>query len=166
MNRLSLLLFTMLLSLPMLAQRQFVVVDVDTQLPIAGVNVSSSTHERITTDSLGHFLVPDSCQSLVFSHTSYEPRIVNADEVGDTIFLISKLLMTQEVYVFGKAKHREDLRELNKRLRMERQEAQLAAANPAAGFNILPLISKVFPNLFKSKKEKRRERLKKVLEEY
>jgi len=147
----------------MWAQKHFVVIDIDTELPIGGVNVESSTHQHIVTDSLGFFDIPDSCKSLIFTHVNYEPRLVNVDEVGDTIFLISKLLMTREVYVFGKSKHQEDYRDLNKRLRINKTEAQLAAANPSAGFNILPLLSK----LFKSKKKKsKKERLKELLDDY
>lgn len=162
--RTKVLMLTLLLCLPVLAQKRFVVIDVDTDLPIGGVNVENSTHKTVTTDSLGRFEVPDSCRSLVFTHVSYEPRIVNTDELSsDTILLISKLLMTREVYVLGNKKRREDYSELNKSLRLKKQEAQLLNADPNSGFNVLPLLSK----LFKSKKKKsRKERLKEILDNY
>ena len=53
-------------------------------------------------------------------------------------------------------------RELNKSLRMKRQEAQLLSADPNGGFNLLPLLGK----LFKSKKKSRKERLKETLDNY
>lgn len=148
------------------AQRQRVVVDVETLTPIGGVNVIGSGAPA-TTDSLGHFTMADSCRSLLFSHVNYESRLVNLDEIADTVFLISKLLNVKEVVVFGKPKPREDLKALNKRLRLEKTEAQLAAANPNAGFNVLPLLSRLIPKKWqKNTKKARREKLKKTLEEY
>lgn len=43
---------------------------------------------------------------MVFSHVNYESRIINMEEVRDTVYLISKLLNVKEVVVFGKAKPR------------------------------------------------------------
>ena len=43
---------------------------------------------------------------MVFSHVNYESRIINMEEVRDTVYLISKLLNVKEVVVFGKAKLR------------------------------------------------------------
>jgi len=148
------------------AQHSRVVVDVETLMPIAGVNVVGSGAPT-TTDSLGHYTMADSCRTLLFSHVNYESRLVNTDEIADTVFLISKLLNVKEVVVFGKPKPREDLKALKKRLKMEKTEAQLAAANPNAGFNILPLLSRLIPKKWqKNTKKARREKLKKTLEEY
>lgn len=158
-------LVTVLFSLSAAAQKKMQVVDIETLIPIGGVNVTSKDG-TFTTDSLGWFAVPDSARSLAFSHVNYESRIVNLEEVNDTVFLISKLLNIKEVVVFGHAQYRDDMKALKKQLRIEKSEAQLLAANPAAS-NLLTLIGYIIPKKWRqSKKAARRERLKKVLEEY
>ena len=148
------------------AQHRRVVVDVETLIPIGGVNVTSA-NQTIVTDSLGYFSVPDSCRSLAFSHVNYESRLVNTAEVGDTIFLISKLLNVKEVVVFGHGQYRDDLKDLNKQLRMKKAEAQLLAADPSSGGNLLPLLARLIPKRwFKNTKKARRDRLKQILEDY
>ena len=107
------------------AQRRLVVVDVETLIPVAGANVVSR-EGTMTTDSLGHVSVSDSCRSLSFSHVNYESRLINLNEVRDTVFMISKLLNVKEVIVFGHGKKR-DYSELQRRLGLDRVEAQLAA---------------------------------------
>ena len=96
------------------AQRRLVVVDVETLIPVAGANVVSR-EGTVTTDSLGHVSVSDSCKSLSLSHVNYESRLINLNEVRDTVFMISKLLNLKEVVVFGHGKKR-DYSELQRRL--------------------------------------------------
>ena len=69
------------------AQRRLVVVDVETLIPVVGANVISKDG-NCTTDSLGYFSVSDSCKTLSFSHVNYESRLVNLNEVRDTVFMI------------------------------------------------------------------------------
>lgn len=147
-------------------QKRMVVVDIETLIPISGVNVTSK-EGTVTTDSLGWFSVPDSCRSLAFSHVNYESRIVNMEEVNDTVYLISKLLNIKEVVVFGHAQYRDDMKALKKQLRLEKNEAALLTANPASGGNLLSLLGYIIPKKWRqSKKAARRERLKRILEEY
>ena len=153
-------------SLAAAAQKQMVVADVETRQPIEGVNVTSSV-ATLTTDSLGRFTVADSCRSLIVSHVNYESRIINVEEVRDTVWMISKLLNVQEVVVFGNAKYRDDMKELRRQLRISKQEAQLLAADPSSGGNLLALLGKLVPKRWlKNTKKSRRERLKRTLEEY
>ena len=144
------------------AQKRFVVVDVETRVPIRGVNVQSSAHLADTTDWQGLITIPDSCRTLSLTHVKYESRILNVSEVKDTIFLISKLMGLNEVVVFGKGKGEDALKELRKQLRFEKTEMQLAAADPSAGFNVLGLVQK----LFKRRKVSKKEKFRKMLEEY
>lgn len=83
-----------------IAQKQLTVVDVETLIPINGANVLGKGF-IVQTDSTGRIMVPDSCRSLSFSHVNYESRLLNIEEVRDTVFLISKLLNLKEVVVFG-----------------------------------------------------------------
>lgn len=144
-------------------QRRLVVVDFETRVPIRGVNVASSAHRTDTTDWQGMITVPDSCRTLAFSHVNYESRILNVSEVRDTVFLITKLMSLHEVVVYGKGKDEDKLKELRKRLRIDRTEAQLAAADPSRGGNLLSLIGMLFKHRHK---ETRKERFKRMLEAY
>ena len=144
------------------AQKRLVVVDVETRVPISGVNVRSSAHQADTTDWQGFITIPDSCRTLSLTHVKYESRILNISEVKDTIFLISKLMGLPEVTVFGHGKGEDKLKELKNSLRLDPVEAQLVAANPSAGFNILGLVQK----LFKRRKVSKKEKFRKMLDEY
>ena len=146
-----------------LGQRRLVVVDLETLVPIRGVNVASSAHRTDTTNWQGVIVVPDSCRTLAFSHVNYESRILNVSEVKDTVYLITKLMSLHEVVVFGKGKEDDKLKRLKESLRLDKTEAQLAAANPASGGNLLALIGKLFKHRHK---ETRKERLKRILDEY
>lgn len=143
------------------AQRRLVVVDVETRVPIRGVNVTSSAHRADTTNYQGLIYVPDSCRTLSLTHVNYESRILNIDEVTDTIFLISKLMGLPEVTVFGHGKGEDELKELKRRMKIEKSERQLAAADPS-GYNVLGLVQKIF----KRRKDKKKEKLNKILEDY
>lgn len=165
-KRVTILLTALLCSLLVSAQRRLNVVDIETLIPINGVNVVAKGLTA-QTDSLGHIIVPDSCKSLSFSHVNYESRLINLEEVKDTIFLISKLLNIKEVVVFGHAKYRDDFKELKKQLRLEKTEAQLLSANPSSGGNLLSLIGYLIPKKWKKNtKKSRRERLQEILDNY
>jgi hypothetical protein len=161
--RLAAIVLIAALSLPVFGQRRFVVVDIETGVPISGVNVVSSTHQADTTNWQGQIDIPDTCRTLLFSHVNYESRMVNVTELRDTVFLISKLLNLKEVVVFGKGKGNDELTErLRKQMRIDKTEKELAAADPSAGFNVLGLVSK----LFSRRKESKKEKLRRILEDY
>ena len=118
-------------------------------------------------DSLGYVSVADSCKSLSFSHVNYESRLVNLEELNDTVFLISKLLNVKEVVIFGHGPHRVLPESLKRQLRLEKREAQLIASDPSSGGNLLSLIGYIVPKKWRtSKKEKQRKRLKEILDNY
>lgn len=162
MFRLVTFLLLVTMSMTVRSQHRFVVVDVETRVPIRGVNVQSSAHRADTTDWKGCISVPDSCRTLSLTHVKYESRIINVEEVKDTIFLISKLMGLPEVTVFGRGKGEDALKELKKQLKMNKTEMQLAAADPSRGANLLGLFGK----LFRRQKLSRKEKFMKMLEEY
>ena len=148
------------------AQRRLVVVDVETLIPVAGANVVSR-EGTVTTDSLGHVSVSDSCKSLSLSHVNYESRLINLNEVRDTVFMISKLLNLKEVVVFGHGKKR-DYTELQRRLGLDRVEAQLAAAG-SPGMDLVALFNTLFvPKKWRAsyRKKQRMKRLREILDSY
>ena len=162
-TRITFLLTALTYSLLLSAQRQLRVVDVETLFPVAGANVVSK-NRTAQTDSMGCITVSDSCRTLVFSHVNYESRMLNLEEVKDTVYLISKLLNLKEVVVFGQDKRGDKIKDLKNQLGLSKTDAQLIAANPASGMNLFGLIGKLIPKKWrKSKKESRRERNPKLL---
>ena len=108
----------------------------------------------------------DSCKTLSFSHVNYESRLVNLNEVRDTVFMISKLLNIKEVVVFGHGERKELPDALKKQLEMEKENAKLAAIDPSSG-NLLSLLAYLIPKKWrKNSQEARRKRLKQILENY
>ena len=162
-------LFLMLLVMgvfPTSAQRRLVVADMETLLPIAGVNVISRESSQ-TTDSTGHVNIDDRCKSFLFSHVNYESRLINLSAKSDTVFLISKLLNLDEVVVFGRGKKR-DYSELQNGLRLNKTDAQLLAAKPIPSFDIAKVMKVILPKKWRPgyRKELRKKRLKEALDEY
>ena len=152
------------------SQKQLVVADVETLLPVAGVSVQGRDHAAIT-DSLGRFCWPDSSRTFVFSHMNYDSRIVNVEDLGaDTVFIVSKLLSLEEVVVFGKVHYEDDgLDELRRSLRLKRNEAQLLAADPSKPASIpLSLLGKLIPKKWRKsyKEAQRKKHHEDVLREY
>lgn len=152
------------------SQRRLVVVDVETLIPVVGASVVSREGTSIT-DSLGYVVVSDSCQSLSFTHVNYESRIINLKEMRDTVFMISKLLNIKEVVVFGKGPQNELPFNIKKELERQVVDAQLAAANPNSGIDVLAILKMIIPKkwiarLHRNSKEERRKRLQKILDEY
>lgn len=153
-------------SMASVAQRRLVVADLESDLPLAQVSVQGKEFVA-QTDSTGCVEVSDSVRTLLFSHVNYESRIVNLDEVRDTVFLVSKYLSVKEVVVFGKGRMPDDeLKDLKKQLRLNRTEAQLAAADPGKAFS-LPL-GKLIPKKWRKsyRAEQRRKRHQELLDSY
>jgi hypothetical protein len=162
-------LFILLLlagALQAVAQRRFVVVDIETLLPIAGANVVSKEITQ-TTDSTGYVSIPEDSKSLSFSHVNYESRLININEVRDTVFLISKLLNLKEVIVFGKGKKR-DFSELQKRLGLDKVEAELVSGGKT-GMDLITVFNTLFiPKKWRKsyRRKQRMKRLKEALDNY
>lgn len=160
-----LLLLALMCSVGCEAQRRLVVTDFETLEPVAEANAVGNGFTG-QTDSLGFITTPDSCHTLLFSHVNYESRLVNLEEVRDTVFLLSKLLSVKEVVVFGKAPIVEDYKELNSHIKPSKIELQMASIQSPQG-NLLGLLKYIIPKKWlKSRKQKREERRKKILEEY
>jgi len=170
MYRLLFLTLMVLCSTGLSAQRQLTVVDVETLVPVIGANVVGKYGSYVT-DSLGRVSVSDSSMTLTFSHVNYDGRIINLSEVRDTVFLISKLLNLKEVVVFGVNKSkRPDFSELNNGLKLNKVEAQLAAADLSKGTSIDlgKVVNFILPKKWRPgyKKAQRKKRLKEILDDY
>ena len=164
MNRVTLKLCLLVMSMAICAQRRMVVCDIETLSPISQVSVRSSAGVEVT-DSMGFFSVPDSCRSLVFTHINYESRLLNVDEVRDTVFLVSHEMSMREVVVFGKGKD-DGLRDrINKMLVLNKTDAQLLGSDPSQGGNLFGLIGKLLPK-HKTRAEKRKQKAREIIENY
>ncbi|MBR1448309.1 MAG: carboxypeptidase-like regulatory domain-containing protein [Prevotella sp.] len=145
-------------------RRQRTVVDGDTGLPIARVSITGRDF-TITTDSAGHFTLPANCKTLVFSHVNYVSYMANINDLDDRVELYSNDHRLNEVVVFGTPSGKDPLGELNNGLRLNKTDAQLMAANPNG--NLLGLLSYLIPKKWRSsKKARRQEELKRILENY
>ena len=89
---LSRTLYIILLVLPsieMVAQRQVVIANVESRVPIRDVIVSADNGEKTRTPWDGVITLADSVQRIDLRHPSFEHRYVLKSEIqGDTIFLI------------------------------------------------------------------------------
>ena len=89
MKKLFTTIYISLLCLDSMAQRQTVVADMDTRLPIAGAVVSTAGGKRLTTDYTGRFGSALPIKSATISKKHYMQRRVSDTELRqDTIFLI------------------------------------------------------------------------------
>lgn len=160
------LLLGAMLCIPVFAQKRMVVVDWDTLDPIPDVSVTSLLGTTVT-DSLGYFDVPEGSKTLLFSHLNYSSRLVNLKEVNDTVLLMSNNLRVDGVVVFGKPKEDVKTKRLNESLRMAKTEAELVAADPSKGTDLIKLTNYLVPKKWrKNSKQERQKRLKKALKEY
>ena len=93
-----------LLLLPsvVLAQRQMVVVNVESKVPVRDVKISTDGGQELRTSWDGLFALPDSFRRLDFHHPDFERRYVLSSELkGDTIFLIPNVNALREVVIYG-----------------------------------------------------------------
>lgn len=164
--RFPFIVLTALLSFSAFAQKQIVVADVETRIPVDGVSVAAGG-KTIVTDSLGLATIPETSKTLLLSHINYESMLVNLADIRDTVFIYSKSLYLKEIMVFGQKPGEDEIKRLEKQLRMEKREAQLAAIDPSSGGNILEFIGYLIPKKWrKNSKAERKRRFKKMLDEY
>lgn len=144
-------------------QKVRVVVDGDTGRGIPNVTITGKGF-TIVSDSTGRFTLPADCKTLVFSHINYVSYLANVNDIGDCVLLYPNYQELNEVMVFG-TPGKDPLEELNSQLKINKTDAQLINANPNG--NLFGLLKYLVPKKWRtSKKERRKEELKKILEEY
>lgn len=90
------------------AQRNGVVVHMETGVPMRGVSVMTSSGERVTTDYLGQFQLTKPFKSLTFTHSGFVPLSLEHSQMRDTIALMPRFNTLEEVVVWGRGRHVED----------------------------------------------------------
>lgn len=89
---------------PAIAQRNGVVLDMETRQPLAGVKVYTNTNKMYMTDRQGHYSVADpASRSVTFSHSRYVNRTVNLTNIKDTVLLLPKAITINTVVITAKA---------------------------------------------------------------
>ena len=100
MNVRTLYYILFLLPSVVFAQRQMVVVNVESKVPVRDVRISADSGQEMLTTWDGLFALPDSFQRLDFHHPDFERRYVLRSEIkGDTIFLIPNINALREVVI-------------------------------------------------------------------
>ncbi len=155
MLRDCLVLVFMVCCLSVNAQRRIVVLDVETHEPVAKAAIVPYPHPRTQTDSTGMAILPEQFDSLLVSHIRYDVEHLRFDEVRDTVYLFAKENMIDEVTVVSQ---HESLKEYLKRNRPLPNPSE-----PAMKIGVDKIL-KFFK--YKSRREKKRERTKRLLEEY
>ena len=157
--------YYILLLLPsvVLAQRQMVVVNVESKVPVRDVKISTDGGQELRTSWDGLFALPDSFRRLDFHHPDFERRYVLSSELkGDTIFLIPNVNALREVVIYGERRFDKRMAQMLKPSPQQQERDKLPQVIPA-GPNVLAIAAWLYENLYGKKREKRLAR-KKALE--
>lgn len=138
-----------------MAQRNVVVMDVETNVPLRDVQVfvNSTEGDRIVTDYKGELTIPDTATSITLCHPKYEKRIMNKDEFADTLMMLPNYNRLNEVVVKGK------MPRISPFIMASVQDAAISAPKKAG-------VSFNFFDLFTWKKRKKQRERMKAIEDY
>lgn len=149
----------------MMAQRQMVVVNAESKVPVRDVIVSADDGKVFRTSWDGLFEMSDSVQRLDFRHPDFEHRYVLRAEVrGDTIFLIPNTNALREVVIYGERRFDKRMAQMLRPSPQRSLDAQLANIKIPAGFAPLAFALWLYDLTFRDKVENRARR-KKALKE-
>ena len=143
-----------LLLLPsvVLAQRQMVVVNVESKVPVRDVRISTDGGQEICTSWDGLFALPDSFRRLDFHHPDFERRYVLSSELkGDTIFLIPNVNALREVVIYGERRFDKRMAQMLKPSPQQQERDKLPQVIPA-GPNVLAIAAWLYENRLARKK--------------
>lgn len=96
------LLSALLISTTARAQKQGVIVSMETGTPLANVHIYTNNNIQTTTNYKGEWKIPYAFTSLTFSHGHFVPLTLNASELRDTLALLPKFNTLEEVIIWGK----------------------------------------------------------------
>ena len=146
--------------------RTFVVVNMETGIPVRNVVVHANDGQGARTSWDGTFSLHEGYREVTFSHASFVKRVMYAEEMkGDTIGLLPHMLAVNEVVIWGRR------RNMTSTIlpKPSETELQLQQAVPQ-GFNPLGLLFWGFDELWGKKsrhrKEMREQRKKMIIDNY
>lgn len=139
------------------AQVSAVVFDMETKRPVSKVKVYVNPKGSVLTDSHGRFNFAGKCNSMTFSHVSYESRSLRRSELRDTVWIMPKMNTLEEVVIMGvRPKFGFDIN------RMSREVSSYGKTSSGLSFDFFS----AFDKSQKRKSGKERERYRKMLERY
>ena len=148
-----------LLSSGLLAQRQMVVVNVESKVPIREVIVSADNGREMRTSWDGLFEVPDSFERIDFRHPDFEHRYVLKSELqGDTIFLIPNTNALREVVIYGERRFDKRMTSMMQSTPQQKLDAVLERIKIPTGFNPIGFALWIYDLTMRQKVEDRQRR--------
>lgn len=140
------------------AQTRCVVVDMETRCPLKAVRVITEDNITVETDYTGTCLLPKTFKKLKFVGYGYMRRLMNKEELTDTVQLLSTML--NEVVVYGKApKPGFDIKEA------ARRSARIGASMSPGGFGGFDFF-RMFDKRTRRPSKKEREANERILKTY
>lgn len=148
-----------LLSSGLLAQRQMVVVNVESKVPIREVIVSADNGREMRTSWDGLFEVPDSFERIDFRHPDFEHRYMLTSELlGDTIFLIPNTNALREVIIYGERRFDKRMTSMMQSTPQQKLDAVLERIKIPTGFNPIGFALWIYDLTMRQKVEDRQRR--------
>lgn len=148
-----------LLSSGLLAQRQMVVVNVESKVPIREVIVSADNGREMRTSWDGLFEVPDSFERIDFRHPDFEHRYMLTSELlGDTIFLIPNTNALREVVIYGERRFDKRMTSMMQNTPQQKLDAVLERIKIPTGFNPIGFALWIYDLTMRQKVEDRQRR--------
>ena len=150
-------------TLDTIAVRQFIVVNLESNVPIRDILVYTDDGQETKTEWDGTFSLRETFECINFAHPNYEKRqMLRADIDGDTIGLIPNLFALNEVVVYGH--YRKNA--INNSFKLSKIDAQLLQAHPQ-GFNIVAwALDKIWLKKVRHRKEMKKQKEKMILDNY
>ena len=148
-----------LLSSGLLAQRQMVVVNVESKVPIREVIVHADNGLEMRTSWDGLFEVPDSFERIDFRHPDFEHRYMLTSELlGDTIFLIPNTNALREVVIYGERRFDKRMTSMMQSTPQQKLDAVLERIKIPTGFNPIGFALWIYDLTMRQKVEDRQRR--------
>ena len=147
-----------------MAQKNMVVVNVESKVPIRDVKVCTDAGQETRTSWDGSFVMPDSFLRIDFLHPDFERRYVLKSELsGDTIFLIPNTNALREVVIYGERRFEKRMAQILKPSPQQIERDKMPKFVPA-GINPLGVLVLLY-DLTLRKKVEDKVRRKKALKE-
>lgn len=170
MKRLSFILSLLCCLGSVWGQKRVTLIDDQTGIPVVKAVVGNANEELGYTDHQGQFVVMPQEGDVIFAHEVYDRAMFAYDALPDTIVMIRRTFMLDEVEVNGHAALKVNPNAVSMGFAGTKTDRELQSINPGGGANLLGLaiwgVSKLLKldHGGKSKKERKRERLQKILD--
>lgn len=129
MNRLCILWLWLAWTVCVQAQRTCVIADMESRKPIKDALIMTDTRHAARTNLYGYFEMKYVFDSATVSHPSFLSRKVKRTTLPDTVFLLKKMNLLQEVTIYGVDRQKQSLSFLKK---SAQREAADNAPSPSA----------------------------------